>query len=295
MTAIEEIDISLSPRFIGWHGSKSNPQRNRAIPKKIWTYWNSEEAPKTVRACMKSWKDKNPDYEITQLNPNNLQAYLREVPEQFYSDTPQRQADWVRLAVLREHGGVWLDSTTVTFERLDFLHQIQRVHGSELIAFFNKQHTSNPLYPIIENWFIAAPEKSKFISDWYDEFGKSIANGAGKYIEQLGKEFNIHELAQNLKKHNYFSMHIAAQALMNRENNYSLSLMPADSDAFKIARHFSWSLEKIADAMCKADNLNVPCNLFKMTGKVWDPINQMLTSGDYLPSSIMGKLYDSTF
>ena len=293
MAAIENLDTSLSPRFIGWHGAKSNPQRNRSIPKKIWTYWNSEEPPKTVRACIKSWKDKNPDYEIIQLSPENLQSHVTNIPDRFYTDTPQRQADWVRLAVLTEHGGVWLDSTTVTFERLEFIHHIQKIHGSELIAFFNKQHTTNPIYPIIENWFIAAPPQSQFIRDWHEEFSKSIEMGAGKYIELLSKEFNINELAQNLKKHNYFSMHIAAQALMNRENSYSLSLIPADNDAFKIARHFSWDLEKIAHAMCKIDDLNVPCNLFKMTGKVWDPINQKLMIGDYSGSSVMGKLYDS--
>ncbi|MCY0386876.1 glycosyltransferase [Robbsia sp. Bb-Pol-6] len=285
-----------TPRFLTWHGAAAGVGRHAPIPKRIWTYWDSERLPRTVGACIQSWKSKNPDYAINVVTSASLKNFVCDIPPGFCTESVQKQSDWVRLALLKRYGGIWLDATTLVFKPLDYLVDIQIKSRSDVVAYFNKTRTSDPFHPMVENWCVAAPPHSTFISDWLAEFEKSIQIGTDAYFSVLQKSYDANGLLQGMHGFSYFTMHVAAQVLMRRRNAYVLSVMPAEFDAFKLAVNFSWNVEKIVtfltdDSAAKDfDAARVEGNIFKMIGKVWQPLAAKVDAGDYHDRSIIGKL-----
>ena len=88
-----------------------------------------------------------------------------------------QRADWIRLELLHRHGGIWLDASTVLTAPLDWVFDTQRATGSEWVGFQIAQSQRDPRYPVIENWFLAAPARSRFIADWREIFTREIIEG----------------------------------------------------------------------------------------------------------------------
>ena len=134
------------------------------IPKKLWLYWNSplESAPDVVQVSVKSWKAKNPDYEVILLNDENLEAFLGfDFNALFHISTVNlgfaMKADILRLYLLSVHGGVWADTTTFSIRSLsEWLPECSSQTG-----FFTFRHLKNKTRPV-EAWFIAA-QKGHFV------------------------------------------------------------------------------------------------------------------------------------
>jgi len=91
------------------------------IPKIIHYVWfGKNPKPPLVRACLASWKRVLPEYEIREWNEDNI-----DISENLYAREAlaARQwafvSDYVRLKVLHEHGGIYLDVDVEVFRRLD--------------------------------------------------------------------------------------------------------------------------------------------------------------------------------
>ncbi len=91
------------------------------IPKVIHYCWfGGSPLPKSARRCLASWRRFCPDYEIVEWNESNFDlscnAYCREMTQQ------KRWAfltDYVRLKLVYEHGGVYLDTDVQLLKSLD--------------------------------------------------------------------------------------------------------------------------------------------------------------------------------
>ncbi|CAE8735606.1 unnamed protein product, partial [Polarella glacialis] len=70
-----------------------------------------------------------------------------------------RFADWLRLTLLADHGGIWLDSSIVLTPPLDLL--VNRT------AQLSGVHLEDVLF---ETYFIASTRKGKIISRWREEY-----------------------------------------------------------------------------------------------------------------------------
>ncbi len=53
------------------------------------------------------------------ITEKNIHEYLPEIPSYFHSFIPAHQADYVRVHVLCEYGGIWMDSDTLVMHSLD--------------------------------------------------------------------------------------------------------------------------------------------------------------------------------
>jgi hypothetical protein len=78
----------------------------RAIPKKLWTYWNHAQPDSFVRECIQSWRLQCPDYEVCLVHPGNLAQYVAQeaLPARFHELHPTKQSDWLRLYLVALHG-----------------------------------------------------------------------------------------------------------------------------------------------------------------------------------------------
>lgn len=140
---------------------------NPNIPKIIWSFWDTEELPDFIKNCVQTWIDLNPDYEINIVKTNNIAKYVGEeeakkILDWKFNDSAQRLSDLVRLEVLQQHGGIWLDASSVLYEPIAWVHQ-----EGPCVVFSILERTAEPL---LDSWFIAASKAHPFIIDWNVEF-----------------------------------------------------------------------------------------------------------------------------
>lgn len=92
--------------------------RQHGAPRIIWT-WRDKDTPMNLH-CRASWKRHNPDHVIRILTPQTFQNYAR-VPIEVSSHPILSSflEDIVRITVLCENGGIWLDSNVFLHGPLD--------------------------------------------------------------------------------------------------------------------------------------------------------------------------------
>lgn len=112
------------------------------IPKKIHYCWfGGNEKPKLIKRCIKSWKKFCPDYEVIEWNEYNfdvnMNTYCRIA---FRNKMWAHLSDYVRLKVLYDYGGIYMDTDVELVKPLDpFLnHQC-------FMGFQHERYVSNGL------------------------------------------------------------------------------------------------------------------------------------------------------
>lgn len=206
------------------------------IPKIIWTFWDGEPS-KVVKKCIESWKYYNPNYEIRILNKSNYSQYIDYDLEyiKHSKESLARYSDYIRLAVLSRHGGIWMDASIICHAPFDWIHGIQTATGCEMIGFHFDDFTIPELLqisPVIESWFFACVPNSKFMNDWCNEFYRTeLFSTIDDYIKQLYSE-NIN--LQNIDMQNYLAIHCAAQkVLQTRIIDYNIIIFSAKNTPYK--------------------------------------------------------------
>ena len=103
------------------------------IPKRIFYVWGANEPKRPdVELCIKTWKYANPDYEIIEINENsteyfNFQEELKR--NKWFKTVYDRKmyayvSDYVRVKVLYDNGGIYLDTDVTTVKSFDkFLNE----------------------------------------------------------------------------------------------------------------------------------------------------------------------------
>ncbi len=104
------------------------------IPKKIHYCWfGKNPLPKFAKKCIKSWKKYCKDYEIIEWNEDNFDIssaplYVRQAYE---AKKWAFVTDYVRLKVVYENGGIYLDTDVELIKNIDFLLDNRAYFGFE--------------------------------------------------------------------------------------------------------------------------------------------------------------------
>ncbi|WP_347555557.1 capsular polysaccharide synthesis protein [Robbsia sp. KACC 23696] len=298
-----------------WSSERDNapPRAPRPIPPLFWTYWDDAALPLVVRACLTSWRDHHPEARITVLRPDALPADMASPPPGFARWTPQVQSDWVRLAVLARFGGVWMDASTVLHAPLHFIDVLAARHQPDLIGYYNRERTQDAAFPMLENWFLAAPRESAFIRHWFATFDRILqAEGQADVAALVSDDLPLNALLQGFSyAADYFACHAAAQYALRQavghadvdvaadanthadhRADYRLALMPAELDAFLEAHSRGWAPERVSAWLCETTEGRQPvaARLTKLIGLLWRPLEARLQRGEVHPASIIGQL-----
>ena len=109
------------------------------IPKTIHYCWfGGKELPEQAKKCIASWRKFCPDYEIIQWNEQNF-----DVSANAYTDWCHKNQKWaflsdyVRLAVVEAHGGIYLDTDVELVRSPDGLLDCEAFIGFENESFLN--------------------------------------------------------------------------------------------------------------------------------------------------------------
>ena len=217
------------------------------IPNKIWSFWDTDGSPvpSIVTMCIDSWKKHNPTYEIVLLNRTSLATYLPTVDFSMITrahDSVRRFSDFVRLLILAEYGGFWIDSSIICHKPFDWTHAVQKKQDVDFVGYYLDKFTvSNykSFSPVIESWFFACVPKSPFVIAWRDEFMRTNQfSGVGAYltaIERLGI------CLQKIDNPDYLLIHVCAQVIMQRNmTGYKITLFQAEFGAYKYLVDANW-------------------------------------------------------
>jgi capsular polysaccharide synthesis protein len=146
--------------------------------------WN--DAPPMVRACLASFEALNPSWCVRALRAEDLAEFLGADPTlpliRSGSLPPQATADLVRLALLRQHGGVWADATCYCLRQLD-----EWLLSAAEPGFFAFDRPAPDR--MIGSWFLAAKPDDYIIAQW-----QSAASAYWKQRKEAHTYYWLHHL-----------------------------------------------------------------------------------------------------
>ena len=135
----------------------------------IWMYWHQgwEEAPEVVLKCRDSWEKYNTGWNILFLDQYTLQSYIESsVIEHLRSKRKLSIAalsDLIRLSLLDQHGGIWVDSTVLCLRPLGNWLELDR----PFFAFGNPGSDR-----MLSTWFLYSAAASYTIQEWHSAANK---------------------------------------------------------------------------------------------------------------------------
>lgn len=105
------------------------------IPKKIHYCWfGGNQLPKSAKEYIETWRKYCPDYEIIEWNESNFDVNQNSYCQEAY--VAKKWAfvtDFVRLKVLYDHGGIYMDSDVEVCKSLDDFRQYNWFSGFESV------------------------------------------------------------------------------------------------------------------------------------------------------------------
>lgn len=106
------------------------------IEKKIHYIWFGGEKPSKVEKLINSWKEKLPDYEIIEWNEKNIDIEKEMKENRFFRECYTRKlwafaSDYIRVKVMYENGGIYLDTDMEILKSLDSFLENEFFIGKE--------------------------------------------------------------------------------------------------------------------------------------------------------------------
>lgn len=217
------------------------------IPSNIWIYWEQGEKPKLVENCINRIILFNPNYNVHVLDRINLHEYIKDKNLLCNLDgfSVQFKSDIIRLYLLKEYGGVWLDASVILNDSLDSM--LPKNNTYDVIGFyFTKYYKSNSLnkVPIIENWFLASGKNSPFISEWLDWLLLAIEVGQQGIQDKLKNRDDFHIIRNvfNDGQLLYFTAYLTQQAIfLDNAKKYNVLARCVDYSGFYYACVSGWN------------------------------------------------------
>lgn len=264
-----------------------NPSvENAVIPKKIWMYWEGN-LPEFVEKCVEQIKKKNPDYEVYFLTPDTVKDFCDIDYERFQHATPQQKADLIRFELIYQHGGIWLDASTIIYESLDWIQELIRENRTSSFAYYRAKNTTITEFPVVENWLLASAEKNIFFKEWFNELAKAIEMSPKAYLQQLKQtEQQYQDLFQQIGRLEYLVAYVACQKVM-RYHSPSMTLINCDKNAFFYQLKSNWMKEGVLIDMA----INYPPEnrpkLIKLAGKERKILSRYFAKKMYFQDSFL--------
>ncbi len=171
-------------------GLLQNYRTPYTLPKIVWTHWDSENPPEHVQKSIERMRKMLPGWQVNFITTDQFLSSINqeEIPPGLNTLSVEHQADWIRLKLLKDQGGCWIDSGVILNQSINNLYRDCASNRADLLLFKILGTQTNPKYPIGENWFIMAPPKSPMISLWLEEHERAIRMGFNRYKELIKKE-----------------------------------------------------------------------------------------------------------
>lgn len=125
----------------------------------IFLYWVGKEYKliSILRNLIYLHSTNSKGYNVVLITDNNIKNYIKNIPKYFTNLCPAHQADFVRVNVICDYGGIWLDSDTLVLDSLDSLFDfIEQKNGFFIkennVILWNGIFGSKPNTPLMIRW-----------------------------------------------------------------------------------------------------------------------------------------------
>lgn len=281
------LEAAAAPAFT-LHG-RGCAQR-QSIPPIVWAYWEGGTPPLVVQRCVAGWRRLHPHFDIRVLDERSVLQYLPALPTALEGAPPPKRADWIRLALLLHHGGIWLDASTILTQPLDWVLAEQQRSGADFVGYYLDLYTSEPERPVVENWFLAAPPGSPFIAALHHEFtDEAVPRSGPEYIAHLRAQGIYEQVLQRIDAPAYLTMHLALQALLLRGDAYRLSLARAEDGPYLYHALGGWRRTPLKLRLLFSQIRGPLPPLIKLRAPDRRRLSDYLARGLYLPGSVAGQ------
>lgn len=147
------------------HESHLSSNAYDCLQKKIYIFWDTgfDKAPPLVQLCASLWEKLNPNYTVIKLDATILPEVFNGIKVSLDFVPVQAVSDIVRVHMLSNYGGIWVDSTVLPVKPLDLW--LPDVFQNEFFAF----HCHHAEYCLISSWFLASCDQGYIINKWLME------------------------------------------------------------------------------------------------------------------------------
>uniref|UniRef100_A0A6C0B172 Alpha 1,4-glycosyltransferase domain-containing protein n=1 Tax=viral metagenome TaxID=1070528 RepID=A0A6C0B172_9ZZZZ len=149
----------------------------------IFLYWVGKEYKliHILRNLIYLHSKNGKGYQVHLITDENINQYINNIPEYFNKLCYAHQADFVRVNVICDYGGIWLDSDTIVLNSLDSLFDYTIIKD----GFFIKHSNNTTFY----NGIFGSKKQTPLMIDWKN-----------RIINILNKSINIewHEIGADI-------------------------------------------------------------------------------------------------
>jgi len=250
-----------------------NEESSNDVPKIIWTYWDKEPLPDFIEKCIDSWRKHNPNYKVIVLNNSNLNTYLPDLDmnNMKHVEGPAHFSDVIRVHIIAKYGGIWSDASVICLQSYDPILERMKKKNFDFFGYHidgSRDHINGSSdnmkndFPVIENWFFAAPQKATIISDWKDKLMECQQyNTKDDYLNELKKTTNLDKIQDTMQT--YLWMHCAMQSILQKnKGQYNIEVRKAQDGPFRFLQENEWNTDKAADELITCKRGNKKCNYF---------------------------------
>jgi mannosyltransferase OCH1-like enzyme len=201
------------------------------IPKIIHYCWFGKNKKSDIfYKCLDSWKKFCPDYKIIEWNETNSNQFVNT----FYKNALRKKkyafaADYIRVKVLHEYGGIYLDTDMLLVKNIDNLLKYNFFAGYEAVARVNYA-----LFGGIQTNHFLKQMISYYNENNFDEFNPPIITHTFK---ELVKKDNLKDNEILFDPEYFYPL-----TFKNRENDYR-PFITKNTFAVHLWNH-SWNINK---------------------------------------------------
>jgi hypothetical protein len=228
------------------------------VPYNIFFYWNDVNNSPIMKHFINHIyrKFQNTPWKVFFVSKKNLSQFVSPSFLQKYGQLNSvRFSDFLRLQLLYDYGGVWIDASTVIIDPtfLDNFRIKLMKYKCDVLLFEFKEHTIDPKFPYLENWFFMAPKHSIFINDLKNYFDQAFSMGFYNFKRNILMKSSL-DLSNTIKygKSTYHMQHaLIHYMLLKHPFKYHLCIENASKSMFKAQNHVSWNHKELINFIIK--------------------------------------------
>lgn len=266
-----------------------------SIPKIIWIYWEDEIIKsETVNICIETIKNLHTDYEVRFLNKNTIGNYISFDNELFRNLPLANKSDLIRLKLLSQYGGIYLDASVLVLDKLDWVLELNKINRTDTVAYYTEENTMDMNYPVVETWLLASIPNASFINDWLKEYEECLISDNPNEYYKNATLFDYKTIPLDVA---YYKCYFSAQTVIRKSQNYRLSLICADTDAFLYSLGIShkWSNIALAEILLLNDVKDKLPRCVKIINGSRITLDHFIDVKNYKRRSIIGRLIDNRY
>jgi len=141
----------------------------------LFMYWVGKEYKliKILKNIIYLHSNNGKGYNLHLITNENINEYVTDLPKCFNKLLPAHQADVVRVNVVCNYGGIWIDADTLVIDSLDSLYDLLETHD----GFFIKENNTH-----IWNGVFASKPNTKIMELWKNKINECLRNNTNGII-----------------------------------------------------------------------------------------------------------------